>query len=93
MRPADDGIQRGAQLVGEGGKKLIFQQAGVLRLGSSGALVFQQSFAFGIGPFAGGDLPRYGQLTSPSIRQRQGDGVRLHPAPGTPQSHDFILPA
>ena len=42
LRPAEDGIERGAQLVRQRGEKLVLHDAGVLGLGARGAFGLQQ---------------------------------------------------
>jgi hypothetical protein len=55
-RPAEDGVERAAQIVRDQGDEIVFRAAGVLGFAARHALALQSPFAFRLSQFARGDL-------------------------------------
>ena len=76
--PAEDHVERRAQLVRQGGQEFVFDVADALGFGPGGAFGGQQAFAFDFGPFVGGDVADdFGGAGHVSVGVAQGkDGQR-----------------
>jgi len=70
-RPAEHGIERGAQLMGEGGQELVLGAVGGLGLGAGGLFARQQP-----GPFRLGPLPLLDLLLQQGVGAGQLEGAR-----------------
>jgi len=74
LSPAEDGVERGAQLVGERGEEFVLEAAGALGLGAGGAFAFEEAFAFRGGGVAFGDIAHdLGEADATALRVRERD--------------------
>ena len=85
LRPAEDGVERRAQLVREGGQELVLDAVGLLGLPARRLLEDEQAGPLLLGPLADADLPLqllvgHRQLGRPLLDQHLE--IVVHPAQG-----------
>ncbi len=85
LHPAEDGVERGPQLVGEGGQELVLGAVGLLGLLARRLLEDEEAGPLLLGPLADADLPLellvgHRQLGRPLLDQHLQ--IVVHPAQG-----------